>query len=476
MTTHSSSGFVPPENTLIAQIQSKISITNYIGAYVKLKSSDIKPDQSNGCCPFHEDTHPSFGVNETKGVYSCKSGACNASGNVVTFRSKIENITYDEAKMAFARELGLVVDEELSPQLKILSYSAKKYHEALLSSSIAMNYLNSRGLTQETLKKFSIGFCYGNEFDRASAERTAYALEAGILVKSKNEGERPYSQMSGRVTFPIRNRDGMVIAFGGRRFDDKNGAKYLNTGETEYFKKSDILFGLYEARQGIQKAKHAIVVEGYMDTAILHQESIDNAVAIMGATANHKAFDSLWRVTKHIIFCLDPDKAGREGTMRSIMQAASTMTDECRIDIGTLPEKLDPDEYVLKYGAEQFKERMRKATPLSEWLCEHTLVQEEARNGPVDLRVAENRTRFLKVVEGVAAQFTSAPSLQLEIQRMGYAIINTYIIHSALKQQDIDASKDEIEAALNMMQNYQGKKELDNNISQQAGSHRNMAP
>lgn len=450
-----SNAFIPAENTLISRIQKQVSISEYIGQTVNLKESQKTKGESSGKCPFHDDSNPSFGVSESKGVFLCRG--CGKTGNVVTFRALLENRDYDDVKKDFARELGFIKNEELSIPLKLLDHTSRKYSEAILSREQSLQYLANRGITKSTIEKFRLGFCYGNEFDRASAERLGNALLTGILTESKNKGDRPYNQMAGRITFPIRNKDGLVVGFGGRRMDDRPGPKYLNTSETEYFKKSEILFGFHEARSAISMEKHAIVVEGYMDTVVLHQESITNAVGVMGSSAGSKTFEMLWRSTKRIVFCLDPDKAGQDGTLRSIYQAANDMTDECVIEIASLPDKIDPDEFVLKHGAAKFKEVISNAIPLSIWLCQLAIEADEDIYSKDGFNIAENRSRYLRTIEGVALRFSKAPALQLEIQRQAHAILNAFVIHAALKQENISASEDEIKAALDMMHSFQKK-------------------
>lgn len=446
---NSKHGFIPPSTSLISQIHERVSISEYIRSHgIELKLNA----EGNGMakCPFHDDNSPSMGVSESMGVFNCLG--CGAKGNVVGFSELINKISAYDAKMQFAKELGIVSNESICLELKLLQRHSNTYQTTLTTKPVIRKYLLSRGLTDETIKRFGIGVCVGDECDRLSADMQLAALNAGILVASNIMGARNYNRMKDRITFSIKNRDGQVVGFGGRKIDDeKKGPKYVNTGDTEFFKKSDILFGFYEAKSSIHREKFAIVVEGYMDTAILHQEGLSNTVAVMGASASSRAFENLWQTTDRIVFCLDGDEAGRNGTLRSILKAAGTMKDACRIDIVNLPDGVDPDEYVIENGVEAFRDLCKNATPLSQFLCDRALDMDENNNGPLNLTIAESRSRFLKTIEDVALNFDAAPSLQEEINRHAKSAVNAFVIDAALKRQNINASDLEIETALNMM-------------------------
>ena len=258
--------------------------------------------------------------------------------------------------------------------------------------------------------------------------------------------------MTNRLTFTIKNKDGRVVGFGGRQMDEsKNGPKYINTPETEYFKKSELLFGLYEAKNAIYREKEAIIVEGYVDTVILHQEGVSNTVAVMGASANEAAFDSIWKITKRLIFCLDGDSAGRTGTYRSIMHAAEIMKDDNSIGIAKLPDGMDPDEFVLEFGADAFKNLVKQAVPLSKFLCETQLELANKNGVNIALDSVEGRAKYLMVMQDVASKFQSAHALRLEIQREANATVNAYVINAALRRYDINFTPNEVVNAIEML-------------------------
>lgn len=435
-------------DTLLSKVRAAQSITEYISRHVVLKQGGT--GESSGQCPFHDDNHPSMTVSEGKGVFHCKG--CGATGNVVHFHARINEMEYVDALKSMAKTLGIYRDAALPAPLRLLESMSKRYQEALPGQSSAVDYLASRQLSEETQRRFGVGYCSGDELLRAGPTYRDEAVAAGVLTKSSTEGGRPYNQMAKRVVFTIRDSKGRAVGFGGRALDStRSGPKYLNTQETEYFKKSELLFGLYEARGGIFRAKHVVLVEGYFDAAILHQAGIDNTVAVMGASTSDAAYASLWNITDRLVFCLDGDVAGRAGTLRSVLHAAALMTDGRRIDIVSMPQGMDPDEYVLANGADAFRKLCDDAMPLSQYLSECTLASEEETNGRFNLRVAENRARYLTLMREVASKFLTAPALQLEIQRDANAVVNAYVIASALRMRSIDASPEEIQTALAMV-------------------------
>lgn len=404
-----------------------------------------------GLCPFHDDKSPSFHVSTKEHVFHCKG--CGASGNVIHFHARQLGIEYAEAKMDLADRLGLRKERPLDNALSLLQATAARYHDGLARKPEAKAYLRTRGITDETINRFGIGFCFGDEFAHAGSAAREMAQKGGVLYDSSRTGGL-VNLMSRRIVFPIRNRDGQVIAFGGRMMPsdetktDESKAKmpkYLNTSETDYFKKADVLFGVYEAKMAISKEKFAVVVEGYMDVAVLHQQNVANTVGIMGASVSERAFEWLWKLTNDVVFCLDGDKAGQAGTLRSIMTAAAHMPDGGRIRVMELPEGMDPDEFVLQNGADAFKVRCQGGIALSGYLCR------EAVSEFNQLSNVEDRAGFIRHMTDVAGKFVHAPNVQAEIVAEAKAITAAKVIEGALKRVDVTASVDEIEDALRMV-------------------------
>lgn len=447
----SGNGEYPDSTNWAEEVKRRIPIEEYIGRHVELKPTGT--GKFTGKCPFHNDKNPSFGVIPETGSYNCLG--CGASGDLFTFVMEFNNIPFSQAYAELAKEAGVVRERaQLDKAQRLLIAMSIRYQEALNLNQSAKDYALSRKIKPETMKKFGIGYCAGNEFNSQTKAGFDLAIEAGVLKMvsdSKRPGsERPYNLMSRRLVFPIKDSAGLIVGFGGRRLDDGDSPKYINTSETKYFKKSEVLYGLNDAKTGIFRKKFAVIVEGYMDTVILHQEGIDNAVAVMGASTSELAFQNLWRLTKHVVFCLDPDQAGQTGTIRSIEKAAKTMTDECRIDIMSLPDGMDPDEYVLAHGAEAFQERCKNAMPLSRFLCDATLSKEQATNGSFSFRLAEDRARYKSLMIAVANNFESAPLLKDEIIRQADATLSAFVIAASLIGREVKSLPEEILRALEM--------------------------
>jgi DNA primase len=465
----------------MARIKREVPIVDFISRHAKLEPASR--GEFKGKCPFHGDDSPSFYVSPGKGVYCCQG--CGATGNVVSFHAALNEIPFAQAKSELAKEYGLNdtrpgtgVDPQTDPAAardqaakRVLYWATQRYIENLSHHAEAQEYLRSRGVSPETAAKFGIGVCLGDEFVRANAGKGLHDVgrQTGIL------NDRNRSIFSGRITFPIRGlqapSDGKVIGFGGRilpsaekaRKDailraEAEGAsekpsklpKYLNSPDTELFQKSDVLYGLTESRFGIMRAGAAVVVEGYMDVVVLHQEGVDNAVAVMGAATSEKAYELLWAQTSRILFCLDGDEAGRSGAMRGVMKAAGTMKDGCEIGIVTLPEGMDPDEFVLEHGKDRFDDLCVAAVPLSRYLA-----AEISRKPETDLMCPEGRIRYLKEIEAVAGTFAGAGMVRDAIGKEAQALVDAHVIRSALGigqadsgNQDLDVVEAELVKAL----------------------------
>lgn len=402
-----------PQVSLVERICSRVVLSEFVGRYVKLKGNGR---EKVGLCPFHDEGTPSFAVNDDKGVFLCRG--CRASGNVVRFKAMIEGVDEDVAKVDLAKELGVYVERTASPEVALLASTATRYHNSLKKRAADMRYLvEERGLKPETINEWEIGYCYGNEFDSYSGEALERAERAGILYRTAPDDAgktRLFNLCSRRIVFPIRSADGRVVAFGGRKTLDSQAAKYVNTADTRFFAKSETLFGFNMARRNFAQLGYAVVVEGYMDVVALHQEGIGTAVAVMGAQAGPKAFDLLWGATKRIVFCLDGDAAGKSGALRSVMAAANTMVDGCRIDIASLPDGLDPDEFILTRGKAAFERLVEDAVPLANYLVE--IEAEKA-----DFTSVDGRAQFIASVKRRSDEFTNAPLLreQMEVEAHG---------------------------------------------------------
>lgn len=455
----------PPEDSLISQIKSRMPIDEEVGRYVALKPS---PDgELKGKCCFHDDGEPSLYVNPGQGTYFCHG--CGASGNVVTFISAMEGGDYSTTKFEIAERLGLVRPKEQTGPQRLLASTLMKYQSALQSAKNAKAYLSKRGITMETAKTFGMGFCWGNEFTNAPPEIIEEAKKAGLFSEKSKR-----SYLGGRITFAIRDARGNVVAFAGRVLDrpaqnqsaqpgqggmsgeagssseaaaDEPQAKrapppkYLNTAESPIFKKSEMLYGMHESRPGIIKEGFATIVEGYFDVIALHQHGAQNAAALMGANATEKAFAGVWAITDKMVFCLDGDKAGQVGTLRSIYAAASSMKDGQTICVASLPAGMDPDEYIVEHGKEGWDQFIAASQSLSTYLS----VSAQER---FNMATVEGRAGYLAHQAQVADLFQNAPNIRSEITKEAEATCSAIVIKQALAALKKGMAPDDVDAEL----------------------------
>jgi len=439
--------------TLMQRIKDKLPLLDYVKRYRSMKSSPGTAGEFYGKCisPDHEDDGPSFYVSTQKQVFHCKG--CEISGNVVQAYAIINNMNDEDAKFALGRELGVMHERRLDDAESMLSKASGRYIWQLARKEDALTYLKGeRRLTDETISKFGIGFCWGSEFKEATAEQRKLALETGLArLTSPDDPNSPLkSFMAGRITFPVKDRSGRVVGYAGRLVPSgfkSNGPKYINSPETPWFHKSELLYGAHEANSGIAKSGYAAVVEGYMDVVALHQTGVDNAVAVMGASANETTFQTLWAMTKRIVFCLDGDAAGETGALRSVLAAAPTMEDGSEIAIAKLPAGVDPDEFVLEHGADAFRALCDRATPLARFLM-------EARSRNHDLSYPEGRARFMTDAREVAGIFSKAPTVREQIVAEARAINAASLVQVALDITGVaeDVSPQELRDAIALMQ------------------------
>lgn len=363
---------IPQE--VIESIRSQTNIVEVIGQYVQLKKSG---KNYLGLCPFHEERTPSFSVAEDKQIFHCFG--CGKGGNVFTFLQELEGLNFPEAVIKVAdfeqipleeqwrsQTLSVENSDSINGKLILAQEKAEEvYHHMLLHTKVgeqALNYLLQRGLTVELINEFKIGFApnersflnqvFKNEnYDQEVLERS------GLFV-SHDDG-RLSDRFYQRVMFPIKNPQGRTIGFSGRwlapeKGQEKDQPKYLNSPETELFNKRQVLFNLDKARSEIRKSSEVLLFEGFMDVIAAWQAGVKNGIASMGTSLTNQQIQHIERLTKELVFCYDGDKAGFEATNRGI--ELLRQNSRLRLSIIVIPEKLDPDEYLRKYGDESFNE------------------------------------------------------------------------------------------------------------------------
>ncbi|WP_145535247.1 DNA primase [Yersinia alsatica] len=382
----------------INDLLARTDIVDLIDARVKLKKQG---KNYHACCPFHHEKTPSFTVNGEKQFYHCFG--CGAHGNAVDFLMNYDRLEFVESIEELATMHGLEVPYEAGTgttqierhqrqSLYQLMESLSAFYQQSLkgqTANQAREYLKRRGLSEEIIQHFAIGFAppgWDNalkRFGRDGESRTALN-DAGMLVT--NDTGRTYDRFRERVMFPIRDKRGRVIAFGGRILGD-GVPKYLNSPETEIFHKGRQLYGLYEAQVNHPNPTRLLVVEGYMDVVALAQFGIDYAVASLGTATTAEHIQLLFRATDNVICCYDGDRAGRDAAWRALETALPYLNDGRQLRFMFLPDGEDPDTLVRKEGKDAFERRMEEAQPLSTFLFETLMPQ-------VDLSSDDGRAKI----------------------------------------------------------------------------------
>ncbi|HHS3344520.1 TPA: DNA primase [Vibrio cholerae] len=382
-------GHIP--RSFIDDLLARLDIVDIIDARVKLKK---KGKNYSACCPFHNEKTPSFSVSQEKQFYHCFG--CGAHGNAIDFVMEYERMEFPEAIEELASTIGLEVQREErtpsspfaknTPAVKsedkrslydLMGSIAQFYRQQLKvpANKHAIEYLKNRGLSGEIVQKFGIGYI-ADEWDLVrrnfGQQRNSedMLVTAGMLIE--NDNGRRYDRFRGRVMFPIRDRRGRVIGFGGR-ITEQGTPKYLNSPETPIFHKGKELYGLYEVLQAYREPPQILVVEGYMDVVALAQYGVDYSVASLGTSTTGDHLQLLFRQTNHVICCYDGDRAGRDAAWRALENALSYLKSGNILKFLFLPDGEDPDSYVRKYGKADFEQQVANATPLSQYLFENLI-------------------------------------------------------------------------------------------------------
>ncbi|MDU8924611.1 DNA primase [Pasteurellaceae bacterium LIM206] len=391
----------PVPRSFINDILAKADIVDVINSRVKLKKAGTNNYQA--CCPFHHEKTPSFTVSKNKQFYHCFG--CGAHGNAIGFLMEYDKLEFLEAVEELANFLGLEVpreqpsnaqrhDKHVSYQTKrdlyeLMNAIAQFYRQQLAQSIPAQAYLQKRGLSPEIIERFAIGFAPDSfnsvlrRFSRNSAEQERL-FDLGMLAR--NDRGDVYDRFRHRVMFPIRDRRGRNIAFGGRVLNDEK-PKYLNSPETVTYHKGNELYGLYEALQINDSPEMLLVVEGYMDVVALAQFGVDYAVAALGTATTPEQISQMFRVTEQIVCCYDGDRAGREAAWRALENALPLLEDGRQLKFVFLPQDEDPDTYIRQYGKEGFERYVQQAMTLSDFLFSHLLSE-------VDLSTKEGKSKL----------------------------------------------------------------------------------
>ncbi len=357
-------------NSLLEEIRSKVDIVEFISDYVPLKRAG---QNYKAHCPFHSEKTPSFMVSPSKQIFHCFG--CGVGGDVVTFLMKHENLSFNEAIKYIAKRAGIKIkefvfskdaSERRERMLQIHKEAMRFFIENLRGSESAQAYLKKRGIDKVSIDRFYIGYAPA-EWDRLFRylSKKGYSdsliKETGLVVFD----EKGYRDMfRARIIFPIFNQRNDVIAFGGRAMDESQ-PKYLNSPETEIFKKGETLFALNLAKDDIRKKDYAIIVEGYLDTIVCHQYGFRNTVAPLGTALTSRHLQRLKSLSEKVVLVFDSDEAGISAARRSLVTIC-----ECnfRPRVLLLPEEEDPDSFLRKNGSQSFEGMLSRAMSMVEFL------------------------------------------------------------------------------------------------------------
>lgn len=394
-------GRIPQQ--FIDDLMNRVDIVEVIDSRVPLKKAGR---EYTACCPFHNEKTPSFTVSPNKQFFHCFG--CGAHGTAIGFLMDYEHLDFVEAVEELARSVGVDVPHEAgraddgehrrNALLYELHMEAARYFQRMLRehprAGAAVEYLKTRGLSGEIARDFGLGYAppgWDNllgALGRDPARRQA--LAAGGLAIQKDNGEL-YDRFRDRIMFPIHDRRGRIIGFGGRVLGDDT-PKYLNSPETPIFHKGHELYGLFETRKQVRELDRLLVVEGYMDVVALAQFGVRNAVATLGTATTSEHLEQLYRVVPEVVFCFDGDRAGLAAAWRALENALPVLREGREARFLFLPEGDDPDSFIRREGADTFRERTANAIPFSGFFFEHL-------SESVDMQSIDGRARLVEMAK-----------------------------------------------------------------------------
>jgi DNA primase len=375
----------------IDDLLARTDIVELIDQRVPLKKAGSK--NYAACCPFHNEKSPSFTVSPDKQFYHCFG--CGAHGNAISFMMEFEQLEFVEAIEELAKQLHMDVPREQgkgparptaqADDYTLMQQAADYYQQQLqqhANGPAVQDYLQKRGLSPQTISDFQLGYApdgWDGVLKQLSNGKPRAVRDQLIELKlvNRNDNGREYDFFRDRLMFPIHDKRGRVIAFGGRILNDGQ-PKYLNSPETRLFHKGRELYGLYQVRQQPGHLKQLLVVEGYMDVVALAEHDIRFAVACLGTATTSDQMHTLFRYSPKVICCYDGDRAGRDAAWRALQNALPQLKDGVELNFVFLPDGEDPDSLVQKEGKAAFMARLEQALPLSQYLFEHLLQEFDA--------------------------------------------------------------------------------------------------
>jgi DNA primase len=406
-------------DSFIDELLARVDIVDVVERRVPLKKAGR---EWTACCPFHDERTPSFYVSPQKQFYHCFG--CGAHGSAIKFLMEYERLEFPDAVEELAQSVSLKVvyegrrddapREDRTDLYALLDAAARWYEDELARSPVARAYCEERGIDAATVKGFRIGWAPAgwDGLLRAlgtSPERRQLLEQAGMV--SSGDAGKKYDRFRERLMFPILDRRGRVIAFGGRVISAENSPKYLNSPETPLFHKGRELFALWQAKQAGGSLARLLVVEGYMDVVALHQAGLPIAVATLGTATTPEHTELLFRAAPDVVFSFDGDRAGRAAAWKALEAALPRLRDGRQAYFLFLPEGEDPDSLVRKEGKDGFEARLRDATPLSDYFFD-----ELAHD--VDMRSLDGRARLAERARPLIARLPDGAFRDLMAQEL----------------------------------------------------------
>lgn len=405
-------------DAFIDDLLARTDIVEVINPRVPLKRQG---KEYSARCPFHDERSPSFTVSPTKQFYHCFG--CGAHGTAISFLMNYDRLEFLDAVDELARRAGIEVPRETQQRNEnadvkalydAMAATAQFFQRQLAASDKARAYLDGRGVDDATRETFAVGYApdgYSALKDALGTDARRMALlERGGLM-SRNDKGHVYDKFRDRVVFPIHDRRGRVIGFGGRVLEKSDGPKYLNSPETELFHKGRELYGLWQVRQANQKIERLIVVEGYMDVVALFQHGVTQAVATLGTATTPDHAELLFRNAPDVYFCFDGDDAGRRAAGKAMESVLPRMRDGRQAFFLFLPDGEDPDTIVRSEGADGFDARLRDATPLSQFFF-------DSLSDGINLGTLDGKARLAERAKPLLAQIPDGAFGDLMRQRL----------------------------------------------------------
>ena len=385
------------------EIKLRIKVSNVVSKSVKLKK---RGKEFIGLSPFSNEKTPSFTVNDEKGFYHCFSSS--EHGNIFDFLMKTKNYKFGEAVRILAAEAGMPPyrftkhDEEKEKRWDVYKKILEKYstfcHEELISGKYyeVAGYLNKRNTSKKEIVFFKIGYSPqdNNFYQKLKQEFSEEQIKLSGIYYLDEKKNKYIDRFRNRIIFPVKSLNGSIFALGGRAISKNALAKYINSPETEFYKKGNNLYNINSAKEHRVKKEEAFIVEGYMDVVSLHKFGIENVVANLGTAMTERQIELVWRFFKNPVICLDGDISGKKAAERAAERLFPLMKSDSNIYFLELPENMDPDSYINKYGRESFLELSKNKIEIQNFIWD-SYYKDVDRNNPRSLSLFEKKIRAI---------------------------------------------------------------------------------